>query len=209
MSYHCMYLSYFSCGVPFLGPTCLVLGIVIVVVGSVLIKAYTTLSQPHFIMHLQTNLLLSLLTPFLIYAIALPQPADLSSAPNIALQPHKVIRQEPSLESADPDLDIDIPDGGVPKSPGAPVRGIFTKPSFVPSPDDNILPFPNSVAYCPNGTAYCCESYPPTGGTLCKFNGDGHLANCEISDGSHSVCCSKENFGCKGMSGLKTPITTN
>ncbi|PQE26369.1 hypothetical protein CJF30_00001122 [Rutstroemia sp. NJR-2017a BBW] len=66
-------------------------------------------------MHLPTTLLLSLLSPLLIHAIALPQP-DI------------VKRQDPALPSADPELDIDIPDDGVPRAPGGPVIGKFTKP---------------------------------------------------------------------------------
>ncbi|ESZ97120.1 hypothetical protein SBOR_2478 [Sclerotinia borealis F-4128] len=64
----------------------------------------------------------------------------------------------------------------------------------------------DSVAFCPSpGTAYCCNSNSRTRGTLCKWNGDGHLAGCELITGGESVCCT--TLECKGMAGLSDPIT--
>ncbi|KAG4029616.1 hypothetical protein MFRU_015g01530 [Monilinia fructicola] len=142
-------------------------------------------------------------------------------------------RQAPADDAPAPSSDIAPPraDGLVPFAGGGPVLGKFVKPSFTPGPSDNVLPFPNSVrrggvqyrdrdwdqkhkrkhtpsnAFCPYpGTAYCCNPNPGTGGTLCRWNGDGHLAGCELVTGGESVCCG--SLGCKGMEGLREPIGT-
>ncbi|TEY42623.1 hypothetical protein BOTCAL_0388g00030 [Botryotinia calthae] len=173
------------------------------------------------IVTLTLTLLLSLTS-----AIAVPAPD-----PNSALEakdfiPNKVLRQvvpRQGIPLPEPQVDIDPPrdDGLVPFAGGGPVVGKWVNPTFTPVPVDNVPPFSNSVdlkkkrdlghtksnAFCPYpGTAYCCNSNPGTGGTLCKWNGDGHLAGCELITGGESVCCS--TLGCKGMSGLKEPITT-
>ncbi|KAF7946586.1 hypothetical protein EAE96_009581 [Botrytis aclada] len=103
---------------------------------------------------------------------------------------------------------------------GVPLPGRkWVKPTSTPGPEDNVLPFSDSAdaktsvlgskksnAFCPHpGTAYCCNDDPETGGTRCKWNGDGHMAGCELVTGGESVCCS--TLGCEGMSGLKEPIT--
>ncbi|KAF7866908.1 hypothetical protein EAF04_005749 [Stromatinia cepivora] len=178
-------------------------------------------------MHLPLPILTLLLLP-LTHAIALPNPNPHSALEAQNLTPHKVRhlfpRQGPTFPESGlkPETDIEPPrdDGLVPFAGGGPVVGKFVKPSFTPGPMDNVLPFANSVelkkrkqghtasnAFCPYpGTAYCCNFNPGTGGTLCKWNGDGHLSGCELITGGGSVCCSE--VGCKGMEGLKEPITT-
>ncbi|KAF7882788.1 uncharacterized protein EAF02_006151 [Botrytis sinoallii] len=158
-------------------------------------------------------------------AIAVPAPNPDSALEAKDFIPNKVLRQvvpRQGIPLPEPEVDIEPPrdDGLVPFAGGGPVVGKWVKPTFTPGPEDNIPPFSNSVdlkkrdlghtksnAFCPYpGTAYCCNPNPGTGGTLCKWNGDGHLSGCELITGGESVCCS--TLGCKGMSGLKEPITT-
>ncbi|TGO49297.1 hypothetical protein BCON_0214g00130 [Botryotinia convoluta] len=145
-------------------------------------------------------------------AIAVPAPNPDSALEAKDFVPNKVLRQvipHQEIPLPEPEVDIEPPrdDGLVPFAGGGPVVGKWVKPTFTPGPEDNVLPFSNSVAFCPYpGTAYCCNPNPGTGGTLCKWNGDGHLSGCELITGGESVCCS--TLGCKGMSGLKEPITT-
>ncbi|KAJ8060045.1 hypothetical protein OCU04_011655 [Sclerotinia nivalis] len=177
---------------------------------------------------LPTLALLLPLVPLLTHAIALPNPNSALDAHN--LTPHKIRhvypRQGPTSPESEaelnPEADIEPPrdDGLVPFAGGGPVVGKFVQSSFTPGPLDHVVSFANSVelkkrkeghtasnAFCPYpGTAYCCNFNPGTGGTLCKWNGDGHLSGCELITGGESVCCSK--VGCKGMQGLREPITT-
>ncbi|KAK6604973.1 hypothetical protein H4I96_05555 [Botrytis cinerea] len=121
-------------------------------------------------------------------AIAVPAPNPNSALEAKDLIPNTVLRQV-------------VPRQGIPLP--EPLEDIDPREMM----EDNVPPFSNSVAFCPYpGTAYCCNPNPGTGGTLCKWNGDGHLAGCELITGGESVCCC--TLGCKGMSGLREPITT-
>ncbi|TGO87288.1 hypothetical protein BPOR_0236g00110 [Botrytis porri] len=115
-------------------------------------------------------------------AIAVPAPNPHSALEAKDFIPDKVSRQvlpRQGIPFPEPEEDIEPPrdDGLVPFAGGGPVVGKWVKPTFTPGPEDDVLPFSNSVAFCPYpGTAYCCNPNPGTGGTLCKWNGDGHLA---------------------------------
>ncbi|TGO67740.1 hypothetical protein BOTNAR_0036g00160 [Botryotinia narcissicola] len=128
---------------------------------------------------LSLNLLLGLSA-----AIAVPAPNPDSALEAKDFIPNKVLRQvmpRQGIPLPEPEVDIEPPrdDGLVPFAGGGPVVGKWVKPTFTPGPEDNVLPFSNSVAFCPYpGTAYCCNPNRGTGGTLCKWNGDGHLSGC-------------------------------
>ncbi|APA12493.1 predicted protein [Sclerotinia sclerotiorum 1980 UF-70] len=63
-----------------------------------------------------------------------------------------------------------------------------------------------SNAFCPSPrTAYCCNSNTKSGETICKWNGDGNLAGCELVTGGESVCCGER--GCEGLVGVRGRVS--
>lgn len=93
-------------------------------------------------------------------AIAVPAPNPDSALEAKDFIPNTVLRQvipRQGIPLPEPEEDIEPPrdDGLVPFAGGGPVVGKWVKPTFTPGPEDNVLPFSNSVVSWGGGFFAC------------------------------------------------------